>query len=40
MKKQTKTNLLSDEALQIAEEEREVKGKEKKERYSHLNAEF
>ena len=30
----------SKEALQIAEKRREVKGKGKKERYSHLNAEF
>ena len=28
------------EALQIAEERREVKGKGEKERYTHLNAEF
>ena len=28
------------EALQIAEERREVKGKGEKERYIHLNAEF
>ena len=31
---------MSEEASQIAEKRREVKGKEKKERYSHLNAEF
>ena len=31
---------LSEEALQIAEKGREVKGKGKKERYAHLNAEF
>ena len=31
---------LSDEALQIAEKRREVKGKGEKERYTHLNAEF
>ena len=31
---------LSEEALQIAEERREVKGKGKKERYIHLNEEF
>ena len=31
---------LSEEALQIAEKRREVKGKGKKERYTHLNAEF
>ena len=32
--------LLSEEALQIAEKGREVKGKGEKERYNHLNAEF
>ena len=31
---------LSEEALQIAEKRREVKGKGKKERYTQLNAEF
>ena len=31
---------LSEEALQIAEKRREAKGKEEKERYMHLNAEF
>ena len=31
---------LSEEALQIAEKRREVKSKGKKERYTHLNAEF
>ena len=31
---------MSEEALQIAEKRREVKGKGKKERYTHLNAEF
>ena len=31
---------LSEEALQIVEKRWEVKGKEEKERYSHLNAEF
>ena len=31
---------MSEEALQIAEKRREAKGKEKKERYTHLNAEF
>ena len=35
-----KAKLLSDEALQIAEKRREVKGKGVKERYIHLNAEF
>ena len=32
--------LLSEEALQIAEERREVKGKGERERYTQLNAEF
>ena len=31
---------LSEEALQIAEKRRELKGKEGKERYTHLNAKF
>jgi len=31
---------LSEEALQIAEKGREGKGKEEKERYTHLNSEF
>ena len=31
---------LSEEALQIAVKRREVKSKEEKERYTHLNAEF
>ena len=31
---------MSEEALQIAEKIREVKGKGEKERYIHLNAEF
>ena len=31
---------LSDKALQIAENRKEVKGKGEKERYTHLNAEF
>ena len=31
---------LSEEALQIAEKRREVKGKVEKERYTHLNADF
>ena len=31
---------MPEEALQIAEKRREVKGKGKKERYKHLNAEF
>ena len=39
-KKCKKAKLLPEEALQIAVKRREVKGKGKKERYSHLNAEF
>ena len=35
-----KAKWLSEEALQIAEKRKEVKGKGKKERYKHLNAEF
>ena len=35
-----KTKWLSEEALQIAEKTREVKGKGEKERYTYLNAEF
>ena len=31
---------MSEEALQIVEERREVKGKEQRERYTQLNAEF
>ena len=31
---------MSEEALQIAEKRREVKGKEERERYINLNAEF
>ena len=31
---------MSEEALQIAERKREVKGEGERERYSHLNAEF
>ena len=31
---------MSEEASQIAEKRREAKGKEEKERYTHLNAEF
>ena len=38
-KKSKKAKLLSVEALQVAEK-REVKGKEEKERYTLLNAEF
>ena len=39
-KKCKKPKWLSEEALQIAEKRREAKGKEEKERYTHLNAEF
>ena len=39
-KKCKKAEWLSEEALQIAEKRREVKGKGEKERYTHLNAEF
>ena len=39
-KKCKKAKWLSEEALQIAVKRREVKGKEEKERYTHLNAEF
>ena len=35
-----KAKWLSEEALQIAVNRREVKGKVEKERYTHLNAEF
>ena len=35
-----KAKWLSEEALQIAEKRREVKGKGGKERYTHLDAEF
>ena len=35
-----KAKWLSEDALQIAEKWREVKGKEEKKRYTHLNAEF
>ena len=35
-----KAKWLSDEALQIAQKRRDVKGKGEKERYTHLNAEF
>ena len=37
-KKCKKTKWLSEEALQIAEKRREIKGKGEKERYIHLNA--
>ena len=39
-KKCKKAKWLSEEALQIAVNRREVKGKEEEERYTHLNAEF
>jgi len=39
-KKCRKAKWLSEEALQIAVERREVKGKGERERYTHLNAEF
>ena len=38
--KKRKAKWLSEEALQIAEKRRDVKGKGVKERYTHLNAEF
>ena len=40
IKKCKKAKCLSKKALQIAEKRREVKGKEEKERYIHLNSEF
>ena len=39
-KKCKKAKWLSEEALQVAEKRREVKGKGEKERYTHVNAEF
>ena len=39
-KKSKKAKWLSEEALQIAEIRREMKGKGEKERYTHLNTEF
>ena len=39
-KKCKKAKWLFEEALQIAEKRREVKGKGEKERYTHLNVEF
>ena len=39
-KKCKKAKWLSEEALQIAEKRREVKGKAEKERYTHSNVEF
>ena len=39
-KKCKKAKWLSEEVLHIAEKRREAKGKEEKERYTHLNTEF
>ena len=39
-KKCKKAKWLSEEALQVAEKRREVKGKGEKERHTHLNAEL
>ena len=39
-KKCKKAKWLSNEALQIAEDRKEAKGKGEKERYTHLNAKF
>ena len=39
-KQSKKAKWLSEEALQIAEERREAKGKRERERYTQLNAEF
>ena len=39
-KKCKKSKRMSEEALQIPEKRRKAKGKWKKERYTHLNAEF
>ena len=39
-KKCKKAKWLSEEALQIAEKRREVRGKGDKEQYTHLNSEF
>ena len=39
-RKYKKAKWLSEEALQIAEKRREMKGKGEKERYTHLTAEF
>ena len=39
-KKKCKKAKWSEEALQIAEERRDAKGKKEKERYTHLNAEL
>ena len=39
-KKKCKTKSLSEEALQIAEERRDMKGKGQRERYTGLNGDF
>ena len=39
-KKCKKAKWLSEEAIQIAEKRREMKGKEEKERHTHMNAKF
>ena len=39
-KKCKKAKWFSEEALQIAEKRKELKGKGEKERYTHLNADF
>ena len=39
-KKCRKAKWLSEEALKIAEKRRETKGKDEKEKYTHLNSEF
>ena len=39
-KKWKKAKFLFEEALQIAEKRRQVKGKGKKKRYTHINVEF
>ena len=39
-KKSKKAKWLSEETLEITKKRREAKGKGKKERYTHLNAEF
>jgi len=39
-KKCKKAKWFSDEALQIVEKRRQAKGKEEKEKYTHLNSEF
>ena len=38
--KEIQRGKMSEEVLQIAEKRREAKGKGKRERYTHLNAEF